>query len=133
MSIWIDLAAIVLAFAVVTVSPGPANLAVATIAMARGRRRALSFGYGLSIGLAAWGLVAATGLGAILQQSADALFILKIGGGIYLLWLAWQSARSAATPLPPQDQHSSETGGFWQGLLLNLSNPKAAVAWMAAL
>ena len=125
--------AIALAFFIVTVSPGPANIAVATVSMSSGRRSGLLFGLGLAVGLAFWGLVAATGMGAILQGTASVLTGLKILGGLYLLWLAVQSGRSAmrrshrAASLP-------DTGKwFWRGLLLNLSNPKAVVAWMAAL
>ena len=50
-----SLAAIALAFFIVTVSPGPANIAVATVAMSSGRRGGLLFGLGLSVGLAFWG------------------------------------------------------------------------------
>lgn len=128
-----SLAAILAAFLVVTVSPGPANIAVATIAMSRGRRRGLRFGLGLSAGLAFWGIVAATGMGAVLQASANALLFLKIAGGLYLLWLALQSCRSALKPVREEAVDRSGGGDFLRGLFLNLSNPKAVVAWMAAL
>ncbi len=128
-----DLIPIVFAFLIVAVSPGPANIAVATIAMQRGRRASMLFGAGLGTGLAFWGVVAATGMGAVLQSSAIALTILKVLGGLYLLWLAWQSCRSAVRPaadaVPPKGQRR----WFLGGLILNLSNPKAVVAWMAAL
>ena len=39
--------------------------------------------------------IAATGLGTILQASSHVLLFLKTLGGIYLLWLAWCSAKSA--------------------------------------
>ncbi|MFQ6549871.1 LysE family translocator [Aestuariibius sp. 2305UL40-4] len=128
-----DLTAILAAFFLVTVAPGPANLAVATVAMRAGRRNGLLFGTGLAAGLAIWGLVAATGLGALLQGSATALTALKLAGGAYLVWLAWQSGRSAFSPdaIPAPEPGK----GRWiaRGLILNLSNPKAVVAWMAAL
>ena len=128
-----SLAAILAAFLVVTVSPGPANIAVATIAMSRGRGRGLRFGLGHSVGLAFWGIVAATGMGAVLQASANALFFLKIAGGLYLLWLAVQSCRSALKPVHEETVDCSGGSDFLRGLFLNLSNPKAIVAWMAAL
>ena len=78
-----SLAAIVLAFFIVTVSPGPANIAAATVAMSAGRRPGLIFGLGLSFGLAFWGLVAATGMGALLQSTTTALTVLKIFGELY--------------------------------------------------
>ncbi|MEM7176835.1 MAG: LysE family translocator [Pseudomonadota bacterium] len=124
---------ILLAFLVMAASPGPANIATATVAMRFGRLRSLWFGLGLSLGLAVWGLVAATGMGAILQGSAHLLFVLKIAGGLYLLWLAVQSGRSALRGTGSEIRTAGEGRWFLRGLLLNLSNPKAVVAWMAAL
>ena len=128
-----NLTAIVLAFAVVTASPGPANIATATIAMRFGRRSGLIFGLGLGFGLAFWGVIAATGMGAVLQGSVRLLVTLKILGGLYLLWLAFQSGRSALHASAAGPRTTAEGRWFVRGLVLNLSNPKAVVAWMAAL
>ncbi|MEL6233665.1 MAG: LysE family translocator [Pseudomonadota bacterium] len=121
------------AFFAIAASPGPATLATALVAMRAGRRDGHLFGLGLSVGLAVWGLVAATGLGAVLQASEQALTALKILGGAYLLWLAYGSFRSARRrdAVPPARELAG--GWFRKGLLLNLSNPKAVVAWMATL
>ncbi|MEM7753845.1 MAG: LysE family translocator [Paracoccaceae bacterium] len=129
----VSLTTIAVAFFVAAASPGPATLAVAAVAMSAGRKKGLVFGMGLSVGLAFWGVVAATGLGALLQASASVLFVLKLAGGTYLLWLAYQSARSAATEAPAQTDPRHARRAFRSGLLLNLSNPKAVFAWMAVL
>jgi len=121
------------AFLIVAVSPGPANIAVAAVAMRSGRAAALQFGMGLGMGLAVWGLVAATGLGAVLQASATLLTALKVFGGLYLLWLAYQSGRAAIVPNDAVANVKGHGRWFARGLILNLSNPKAVVAWMAAL
>lgn len=121
------------AFFIVTASPGPANLALATVAMHSGRRAGLFFGLGLSAGLAFWGFVAATGLGVVVQGTTVLLTLLKLCGGAYLVWLAIQSGRSAARREEDAIVSSQKGGWFWRGLVLNLSNPKAVVAWMAAL
>ncbi|SFS01047.1 LysE family translocator [Yoonia litorea] len=135
----LSLLPLLLAFLVVAVSPGPANIAVATIAtiatiaMSNGRASAMRFGLGLGVGLAFWGLIAATGLGAILQGSAVFLTGLKLFGGCYLLWLAWKSLKSARSGNTIAKTAIKGQRWFLRGLLLNLSNPKAVVAWMAAL
>ena len=121
------------AFFIVTISPGPANIAVATVAMSHGRFSGIKFGLGLSLGLSIWGVVAATGLGAILQASEIALVVMKIFGGVYLLLLAFQSAQSARGMKQHEAKLASQRNWFIQGLILNVSNPKAVVAWMAAL
>ncbi|MDK3072092.1 LysE family translocator [Sedimentitalea sp. JM2-8] len=121
------------AFLIVTVSPGPANLACAAIAMREGRRPGVAFGIGLSLGLAFWGVLAACGLGAVLQKSESVLAGLKLFGAAYLFWLAAVSARASARPDVPERARPSGDRWIVQGLLLNLSNPKAVFAWMAAL
>jgi len=121
------------AFFIVTVSPGPANLALATVAMQSGRLAGLSFGLGLSVGLAFWGVIAATGLGVVVQGTTTLLAVLKLCGGAYLIWLAVQSGRSAARKMQQAATGAHKGRWFWRGMLLNLSNPKAVVAWMAAL
>ena len=78
-------------------------------------------------------LLLCLGLGAVLQSSLFALMLLKLAGGAYLLFLAWQTGRAALraeAPKPP-----AIPPGKWvlRGVLLNLSNPKAVFAWMAAL
>ncbi|WP_179380057.1 LysE family translocator [Jannaschia marina] len=125
--------AILAAFALVTVAPGPANLAVGLLAMAHGLRPALRMAFGLALGLAAWGGVAALGLGAVLAQSETALIVLRLFGGGYLLWLAWRTARGALAPAGGPATAPPPAHPFRTGLLLNLSNPKAVFAWLAAL
>ena len=121
------------AFWIVAVTPGPANLSNAAVAMRYGRKTSMIYGAGLSLALILWGLVAATGMGALLQTSASALFVMKLLGGCYLLYLAWQTGKSAAKPREAIVAVSGTGRWFWRGLILNLSNPKTVIAWMAAL
>lgn len=131
----IALASTGLAFFVVAVSPGPATISNAAIAMSYGRRTSLVYGLGLSCGLVFWGLVAASGMGAVLNTSLYVLPVLKALGGIYLLRLAWLSGRKALQPPTPATTQTTHNGTtwFWRGFILNLSNPKSVIAWMAAL
>lgn len=123
------------AFFVAAASPGPATLAVSTTAMANGARAAAVLGLCLAVGLAFWGVVAAAGLGALLVQSSVALTVLRWFGGAYLLWLAWQSARNALSADPSSADVPSATNSriLIRGLILNLSNPKAVLAWISVL
>lgn len=133
------LATVAVAFFVAAASPGPATLATAATAMAYGRRAALSFAAGLSVGLALWGLAAALGLGAALSHSVWAATALRILGGGYLLYLAWRSARSALRDASALSASRSEAASpsfatmAGRGFLLNATNPKAVLAWMAVL
>jgi len=129
----ISLASTGLAFFVVAVTPGPANISNATIAMNHGRKISLIYSTGLSCALVFWGLIAASGMGAVLQGSLYLLIVLKVLGGLYLLWLAFLSGRSAWRSDAQTTFVSSDQKWFLQGLLLNMSNPKSVMAWMAAL
>lgn len=122
-----------LAFFAVAVSPGPANIANALVAMSHGKRASFVFSLGMTVGIVAWGIVAATGLGALMQTSVLLFSALKIVGGLYLLWLAWRSGRSALSPGAAPQVEIAEGRWFVRGLILNISNPKTVVAWMAAL
>lgn len=128
-----SLSAVAGAFFLVAVAPGPATLGCAAVSMGHGRRAGFAFGAGLGIGLAFWGVLAALGLGAILAAHAQVLIVLKLLGGAYLLWLAWQSGRSALSG--PGAEAANIRSGRWlrRGLFLNLSNPKAVFAWLASL
>ena len=101
--------------------------------MRHGRRASVIYGLGLSVALVFWGILAATGMGAVLQASAPVLIGLKLFGGGYLLWLAWQSGRSALQRDMVDKVEIRAGRWFWRGVILNLSNPKSVVAWMAAL
>ena len=123
-----------LAFLVAAGSPGPATLAVAATAMARGRRAGMATGLGLGLGLAFWGVIAAAGLGAAILAWAPALVVLRLAGGAFLLWLAWKSAKSALQPDVADDPSPlPDRALFRRGLLLNLLNPKAVLAWGAVI
>ncbi|MBJ7538544.1 LysE family translocator [Marinomonas transparens] len=133
----LSLLSIALAFFVIAASPGPANIANATIAMSQGRKVSLIYGAGLSVGLIFWGIVAASGLGVVLQNSVYLLMVLKVFGGLYLIWLAFLSAKDAMHPTKTNLQINtapkSYLNWFMKGVVLNISNPKSVIAWMAAL
>ena len=132
-----SLLSIGIAFFVIAVSPGPANISNATIAMSEGRRASLIYGAGLSTGLVFWGIIAASGMGAILQSSIYLLIAFKVFGGIYLLRLAFLSCKEAIKPnsanIEMTNENVSGKRWFFRGVVMNISNPKTVIAWMAAL
>ncbi|MEX2520899.1 MAG: LysE family transporter [Paracoccaceae bacterium] len=123
----------VLAFFALAAAPGPATLSVATTAMAAGRGAAVRLSFGLALSLAGWGALAAAGLGPLLTASAAALTALKIGGGLFLLWLAFTSARSAFRSEAAVEAPLPGRRWFARGLALNAMNPKALLAWSAVI
>jgi len=124
------------AFLLAIASPGPNILAVIGTSMSVGRASGMALAFGVSAGSFTWGLLTAFGLSAIVASYAWALFAIKIFGGIYLLWLAYKSLKSSASR---HDIEAKElTGGrrtpfgyFSRGYVIQMTNPKAALAWIA--
>jgi len=84
------------AYIIAAASPGPSNMRIMGTAMRQGRNAALLLAAGVVTGSVFWGVMAATGISAILARYAHALIVLKILGGVYLLFLAVKAARRAA-------------------------------------
>ena len=124
-------------FTVGVASPGPATLMILGTAMARGRGPAVALSFGVVLGSMVWASVAALGFVAALKASATLFALLKLAGGLYLLFLAVKAWRSALTPDANLKIGSagskSPSRCFVQGLLLHLTNPKAPLVWMATL
>ena len=130
-----DLLLVYTAYVIAVVSPGPSNMAIMNAAMRHGRPAALALAAGVITMSTVWGLVAATGVSTLLATYAHALTVLKVAGGLYLLWLAWKAARSAATLDRPTVGAGTIPPGAWglyrRGVLMHAGNPKAVLAWLA--
>lgn len=125
------------AYLIATASPGPSNMAIMGTAMREGRCPALALAAGVVTGSLFWAILAATGVSAVLTRYAQALVILKIAGGIYLLHLAFRAARSAMKPASETVRMTAERGTlryrllYRQGVLMHIGNPKAIMSWVA--
>ena len=112
----------------VTITPGPATAMVVRSAATGGRRHALVCTAGNSIGVLAWGLLAAAGLAAIVATSAEVVFTaVKLTGAVILVLLGVQSLRGRAARARPV----SGARALRDGLVTSVSNPKLAVFYVA--
>ena len=123
-------------FALNMVSPGPNILAVMGTSMGVGRRAGLALAAGVSAGSFCWAVLTAVGLSAVLAAYAQALLVIKIVGGCYLLLLAYRALRAAASRTDPLTGGIGGGGDssfrfFRTGLTIQMTNPKAALAWIA--
>ena len=124
------------AFLLAIASPGPNILAVIGTSMSVGRQSGISLALGVASGSFTWALLTVFGLSAILATYASALLLIKIFGGLYLLWLAYKSFKSAALK---HDIEARELAGgrrtpfgyFQRGYIIQMTNPKAGLAWIA--
>lgn len=124
------------AFLLAIASPGPNILAVIGTSMGVGRGSGMALAMGVASGSFTWALLTVFGLSAVLASYASALIAIKIFGGLYLLWLAYKSFKSA---MVRQELQAKELAGgrrtpfgyFQRGYIIQMTNPKAALAWIA--
>lgn len=106
---------------VAVASPGPAVISITQKAIAQGRAPAIRFGLGLAFGATTWVLASMLGLGVVLTRFPALLSAMTLGGGGYLIWVAWAIWRAADLPV---NESPAAANGFWAGYRLNVSNPK---------
>jgi len=126
------------AFGLGLLTPGPNILAVIGTSMAVSRRSGVALAAGVASGTFLWAMLTVLGLAALFATISSAMFFLKLFGGVYLLWLAYRGFRAAASSneiaIPPPSIVGQSTRAFiLQGVLIQMSNPKAALAWLAVL
>lgn len=121
---------------VLLVIPGPAVLYIVARGIDQGRSAALASVAGVHLGTIAHVLAAALGLSALLAASATAFTAVKWAGAAYLVWLGVRRLMAS------DGDDVSVDGGvapaslrrvFWQGVVVNVLNPKTAVFFLAFL
>ena len=116
-----------LAMLILAASPGPGVFATTARAMASGFRPALAVIWGIVLGDIIFLLFAAFGLSVVAQVLGNLFFIVKIGGGAYLVWLGIKIWLQKPEPGQVRQQAAisrSKWGNFASGLIITLSNPK---------
>jgi threonine/homoserine/homoserine lactone efflux protein len=133
---WPQVLAAYIVYLVAVLSPGPATMAIASASLGEGRRHGLTIAAGIFCGSMTWAMAASLGLAAILSQYAQALVLIRILGGLYLLYLAWRAFRSAASSIDPLSigrPAKSLKRTFLMGYAIHLTNPKAIFGWLATI
>ena len=116
-------------------APGPNFLAVAATALGQGRKAGMAVAAGVASGVFFWVILVAFGLGTVLEMAPAALLVLKIAGGLYLLYLAARGLRAGirgeAVNLTADERGQSLKSNWQTGMLVVVTNPKAALMWIA--
>ena len=112
-------------------SPGPSTVLVIQTAAVAGRRNGLLAAAAMMAGALVWATAALFGLQVLFARFEWLYLAFRVGGAIYLIYLAIMLWRHARDPLPevPADGFARMSGwqGFARALLLQLSNPKIMV------
>jgi threonine/homoserine/homoserine lactone efflux protein len=129
-------AAFVVTCVLMVVAPGPSFAVIVNRAIRDGRRAGLLVVAGNTTALTFWASASALGLTALLKTSEIAFTALKIAGAAYLCVLGIQTllrSRRYPSEVTTDDQPAPKTGraAYRAGLFTNLTNPKAAVLYLA--
>ena len=131
---WESLLPFLLACVVIESTPGP-NMAFLTIVSAtKGRRYGFAMVLGIALGLLIIGFAAAAGLATTISNSPLLYQGLRIGGVLYLFWLAIEEWRDADGDMDEgKDEIKGKLSYFQHGLVVNILNPKAGVFYITIL
>ena len=121
--------------AVVTLAlaPGPDNIFVLTHSALHGRLAGLFITLGLCTGVVFHTVAIGLGVAAIFAASELAFSALKMFGVLYLVYLAWVYLRANAMASGGENGELSARNLYIRGVIMNLSNPKVAIFFLAFL
>lgn len=121
---------------VVCLTPGPAAILVVAQGISNGLRRSYWAIAGIALANALYFALSATGIAALIVASGALFSVIKWIGVAYLFWLgisAIRSKSSALTVTADPDEAVRGTRAFWQAVVVELSNPKALLYFVALL
>ena len=119
---------------VVVLIPGTGVLFTVSTGLLQGRKASVLAAIGCTAGIVPHLFATVLGLTAIMHTSAVAFQLLKYGGVIYLLYLAyatWRDKSSFTVKRAALD--SSASGLIVKAILLNILNPKLTIFFLAFL
>ena len=124
-----------LACFVLFITPGPDMSLFLAKTVTGGRRAGMAAMLGAFAGCLVHTMLAALGLSALLAASAGAFLVLKVVGGLYLLWLAVDAVRhgSALNVKDAAEPDGSLRRTFLLGVGVNLTNPKVVLFFVTFL
>ncbi|MFO7445327.1 MAG: LysE family translocator [Ignavibacteriaceae bacterium] len=119
------LAAFSIGMIILAATPGPGVFGSMSKAVAEGYKASLYFIGGLALGDVMFFILALIGMSTISIVMGEMFFIIKIAGGLYLIYLGVKMFRTknlSAAEIKAENKSGFKT--FLGGLLLTLGNPK---------
>lgn len=126
------------------ISPGPNGILIGKSVASSGKAAGYLNIVGFVAAFFVHGTLSIFGMSIILVQSADAFFVFKILGAIYLCWLGIKSIKSAfsesdamavvssAKQQQAKSKVKSKANAVLEGFLTNVLNPKVSMFYLAA-
>jgi threonine/homoserine/homoserine lactone efflux protein len=117
-------------YAIAIALTGPGIISIVARALGSGFRATVPACLGVTVGDLILMTLTAFGLALVAQEAAQLMTVLKLGGGLYLLFLGykyWTAEVSEQSEILPE----SAKRGFLTQLGITLSNPKAIAFFVA--
>ncbi|RJG47560.1 LysE family translocator [Motilimonas pumila] len=137
MDLWQGLLLITSIHLLAAASPGPDFVLVSQQTLTQGKRAGLWCSLGIALGLGIHILYSALGLATVIANSATLLWVIKILGGSYLIYLGLQGLRSRGGQVTAISTTGAKTASLAagklvrRGFLCNALNPKAPVYFVS--
>lgn len=117
------------------IAPGPNLMAVSSIALGSGRTAGVLSAAGVATGVFVWAILFTFGVGSLLSLFPQTITAMKILGGAYLVFLGTKALYNAWRNHGQQADAAgvviAKSRAYKTGLLVVLTNPKAALMWVA--
>src|ERR1700692_3938703 len=116
-------------------TPGPNMIYLISRSICQGRAAGIISLGGVALGFVFYMMCAALGITALVMAIPLAYDALRIGGALYLLYLAWQAVKPGGrSPFHVRDlPRDTPRRLFTMGLLTNMLNPKATLMYLSLL
>lgn len=116
-------------------TPGPNMIYLISRSICQGRTAGLISLGGVALGFVVYMVCAALGITALVMAVPFAYDALRLGGALYLMYLAWQAVKPGGrSPFQVRDlPKDSPRKLVTMGLVTNLLNPKVAVMYLSLL
>ncbi|EYD87641.1 TPA: LysE family transporter [Escherichia coli] len=121
-------------FVITFFNPGANLFVVVQTSLASGRRAGVLTGLGVALGDAIYSGLGLFGMATLITQCEEIFSLIKIVGGSYLLWFAWNSMRRQSTPQMSTLQQPLSAPWyvfFRRGLITDLSNPQTVLFFIS--
>jgi threonine/homoserine/homoserine lactone efflux protein len=113
--------------------PGPNTLYIIARSIQQGRLAGFVSSLGVQVGTMVHIVAAALGLSALLVSSAVAFNVVKYAGAAYLIFLGIKTLLTREKIEPAKVRKAALGRVFYQGIVVNLLNPKTALFFFAFL
>ncbi|MCA9837404.1 MAG: LysE family translocator [Trueperaceae bacterium] len=114
---------------VMSITPGPNNIMLWASGANFGFKRSLPHMLGINLGFGSLLLLCGLGLGALFEQFPLFQLLLKIGGSLYLVYLAYRIATASGI----KQGEAAKPINFWEAASFQYINPKAWVMGLTAM